>query len=272
MVNNPPSFPLFGMAGLFPHAHYLTDEEKHLHAGSDGNRRMFYNGIFNTPDDAAGYAVQLADNEHEPLYFTYFPKAEDKLVELGVAFYQDFLEGNFWGLSNSTKKFQDFMYRYGNTGAIVDAHSRGSLTVGNGMRDFAKHGIHGIGYKTDIYFFGPADNAVSVANAIYFVSDGKKDHIYLQNHLLDPVGMRIGHNLPTFYKVPLEFPYVLFPPEIPMREVGGALLGYDPSPHNCYGDASYECKHDYGTPHTATITSIYAILDNLGLGYLWRTK
>ncbi|WP_246789957.1 hypothetical protein [Bartonella taylorii] len=271
MINNPPSLPLLEMAGLFPQSHYLTsEEEKHLHAGSDGNRRMFYNGIFTSPDEAARYAVQLADNEHEPLYFTAFPKADSWEVELGVAFYQKFLEGNFGGLSNSTKKFQDFMYRYGNTGAIVDAYSRGSLTVGNGMRDFAKHGIHGIGYKTDIYFFGPADNAISVANAIYFVSDGKKDHIYLQNHLLDPVGMRIGHNLPTFYQVPLKFPYVLFPPAIPMREVGRALLGSYPSTHNCYGNASPDCRNNYGTPHTIAIYSPYAILDYLG--YLWRKK
>ncbi len=259
------------MVGLFPQLHYLmTEEEKHLHAGSDGNRRMFYNGIFTTPDDAARNAVQLADNEHEPLYFTYFPKAEDKLVEFGVAFYQDFLEGNFWGLSNSTKKFQDFMYRYGNTGAIVDAHSRGSLTVGNGMRDFEKHGIHGIGYKTDIRFFGPADNAASMANTVYFVSDGKKDHIYLQNHLLDPVGISIGHNLPTFYKVPLKLPYVLFPPAIPIIEQGRALLGYDASTHNCYGNASKECIGRYGTPHTATIYSSDAVLDYLG--YLRKKK
>ncbi|WP_246790018.1 hypothetical protein [Bartonella taylorii] len=256
---------------MFPQSHYLmTEEEKHLQAGSDGNRRMFYNGIFNTPDDAVRYAVQLADNEHEPLYFTHFPKADSWEVELGVAFYQDFLEGNFWGLSNSTKKFQDFMYRYGNTGAIVNAHSRGSLTVGNGMRDFEKHGIHGIGYKTDIRFFGPADNAASMANTVYFVSDGKKDHIYLQNHLFDPVGISIGHNLPTFYKVPLEFPYVLFPAAIPMREVGGALLGSYPSTHNCYGNAGDACKSRYGTPHTIAIYSPYAILDYLG--YLWRKK
>ncbi|EJF93390.1 hypothetical protein ME9_01341, partial [Bartonella taylorii 8TBB] len=55
-----------GMAELFPQSHYLTpEEEKHLHAGSDGNRRMFYNGIFTTPDEAARYAVQLADNERD---------------------------------------------------------------------------------------------------------------------------------------------------------------------------------------------------------------
>ncbi|WP_208436430.1 hypothetical protein, partial [Bartonella vinsonii] len=66
----------FGIARLFSQSQLLTAEEKqHLQAGSDGNRRMFYNGISNTPDDAARNAVQLADNEHNPLYFTYFPQA-----------------------------------------------------------------------------------------------------------------------------------------------------------------------------------------------------
>ncbi|WP_375650184.1 hypothetical protein [Bartonella sp. OT172YNZD] len=248
--------------------HFLNaEDEQHLQAGSDGNRRMFYNGIFNTPDEAAGNAVHLADNEHEPLYFTYHPQAEDRLVELGVAIYE-----YFGGWSNSTKKFQDFIYRYGNDKARVSAHSRGSLTVGNGMRDFEQHGIYGIAEKTDIYLFGPADNSQSIANALYYVSDGKKDHIYLQNHLLDPIGTGIGYNPPTFYKVPLKFPYVLFPPTIPIREQVGALRGFKPSTHNCYGNAGKKCQDAYGTPHHATIYAPHAILDNLGLGYLWRKK
>ncbi|WP_330167811.1 hypothetical protein [Bartonella grahamii] len=216
---------------------------------------------------AAGNAVQLAVNKNGPLYFTYFLQADDVLVELGIAIYE-----YFGGWSNSTKKFQDFIYRYGNDNAIVSAHSRGSLTVGNGMRDFEKHGIHGIAEKTDIYLFGPADNSLSIANAHYYVSDGKKDHIYLQNHIFDPIGTEIGHNLPTAYKVPLKFPYVLFPPAIPMKEQVGALRGFKPSTHNCYGDASDACKHDYGTPHNVKIYAPHAILDNLGLGYLWRKK
>ncbi len=248
------------------------EEEKHLQAGSDGNRRMFYNGIFNTPDEAAYRAVQLAVNKNGPLYFTYFPQADDVLIELGVAVYQKFWEGSTWGLSNSTKKFQDFIYRYGNDNAIVSAHSRGSLTVGNGMRDFEKHGIHGIAEKTDIYLFGPADNSQSIANALYYVSDGKKDHIYLQNHIFDPIGTEIGHNPPTAYKVPLKFPYVLFPPAIPMKEQVGALRGFKPSTHNCYADAGKKCQDAYGTNHNAKIYALRAILDNLGLGYLWRKK
>ncbi len=49
--------------------------------------------------------------------------------------------------------------------------------------------------------------------------------IYLQNHLLNPIGIGFGHNPPTFYKVPSEFPYVLFPPAILMRKEGRALGG-----------------------------------------------
>ncbi|WP_375614819.1 filamentous hemagglutinin [Bartonella sp. AC535YNZD] len=255
--------------------HFLNaEDEQYLQAGSDGNRRMFYNGIFNTPDEAAGNAVHLADNEHEPLYFTYFPQADDVLVELGVAFYQKFFEGGSWGLTNSTKKFQDFIYRYGNDNAIVGGHSRGSLTVGNGMRDFEQRGIHGIAEKTDIYLFGPADNSQSIANALYYVSDGKKDHIYLQNHIFDPIGTGIGHNLPTFYKAPLRFPYAIFPPATPMIEQMRALRGFKSSTHRCYGNAGDACERDYGTHHNDN-TKIYAphaILDNLGLGYLWRKK
>ncbi len=127
------------------------------------------------------------------------------------------------------------MSLYGNDGLHIDAHSRRSLTVGNGMRDFEEHGIHGISQKTDIYLYGPADHARSIANAHYYVSDGKKDHIYLQNHIFDPNGTGIGHNLPTAYKVPLKFPYILSPPAIAIREQVGALRDFKPSTHNCYG-------------------------------------
>ncbi|SSZ38954.1 Uncharacterised protein [Bartonella grahamii] len=101
----------------------------------------------------------------------------------------------------------------------------GAITVGKGLRDFKKRGIHNIAKKTDIYLFGTADKALSIANPLYVVNDGEKDHVYLQNHLLNPIGIGFGHNPPTFYKVPSEFPYVLFPPAIPMRKEGRALGG-----------------------------------------------
>ncbi|WP_404977388.1 hemagglutinin repeat-containing protein [Bartonella sp. AP150HLJHH] len=257
-------------------------EENHLQKGSDGNRRMFYNGISNSSDEAARNAVKMADNAHEPLYFTYHPQAKDKLVEFGVAIYE-----YFGGWSNSTKKFQDFASRYGNDGAIVSAHSRGSLTVGNGLRDFEKRGIHGIAEKTDIYLYGPADHAQSIANALYVVSDGKNDHVYLQSHASDPISTLFGYNAPTFYKVPLNLDVSLLEKGIknplymtlfvgksllttatsPLIERGRALGGYDPSPHNCYGDASKACITNYGTSPTKQIHSIYSTLD-----HLWKKK
>ncbi|PIT67834.1 filamentous hemagglutinin [Bartonella tribocorum] len=223
------------------------EEENHLQKGPDGAVYMFYNGIFNSPDDAARNAVQMAVYNNGHLYFTYFPQSKDPLVELGIAFYQKFLEGNIGGLSNSTKKFQDFVSRYGNEGAIVSMHSRGTLTGGNGLRDLEERGIHGIAKKTDFYLFGSAAHLQSIANTVDYLSDGEKNYIYVQGHILDPISTVIGYNWPTAYQVPLKFPYVLFLPVIPMIEQGGALIGHNPSTHNCYGDASRECQTNYGS-------------------------
>ncbi|UTO29361.1 hypothetical protein [Bartonella harrusi] len=206
---------------------------------------MFYNGIFNTPDEAARNAVQLADNDHEPLYFTVFPKAEDMIVEVGVAIYE-----YFGGWSNSSKKFQNFVKQYGNEGAIVSAHSRGTLTVSNGVNNFKKHGVYGVAKKTDFYLFGAAAHNQSIANTVDEISYGKKNYVYTQGHLLDPISTVVGYNWPTAYGIPFRL-YYLYPPAIPpaivVREGGGALAGFNPSTHRCYGDASPECKDNYGS-------------------------
>ncbi len=57
-----------------------------------------------------------------------------------------------------------------------------------------------------------------------------------------------------------------------MREEWGAIRGFNPSTHNCYGDAGKKCQDAYGKHHNATIYVPHAILDNLGLGFLWRKK
>ncbi|WP_345117648.1 hypothetical protein, partial [Bartonella jaculi] len=59
------------------------EEEEHLQKGSDGAVYMFYNGIFNSPDEAAGNAVQMAVHNNGHLYFTYHPQDKDRLVEIG---------------------------------------------------------------------------------------------------------------------------------------------------------------------------------------------
>ncbi len=238
------------MAGLFPHFHYLTDEEKHLQEGADGKVHVSLNGIFNTPDEAAGNAIQLTDNDHGPLYFTYFPEAEDWEVEVGIAIFQKLLEGRlFFGLTNSTKKFQDTMYLYGNTGLHIDAHSRGTITAGNGSYDLEKHGVHGIAKKTTINFFGPAYNTQNMADTLYILSDGKQDYVNLENHKNDFVGTKIGKNPYTFEQIP--------PGSGPWKERGQIFKGY-PSVHACYGHAGDACTWRYGSPNRTPIYSKYS--------------
>ncbi|WP_273784035.1 hypothetical protein [Bartonella sp. AU15XJBT] len=170
------------------------------------------------------------------------------LVELGIAFYQKFWEGDTWGLSNSTKKFQDFLSRYGNDGAIVSAHSRGTLTVLNGENNLKDDGIHGIAKKTDIYLVGAAAHLQSIANRLDYLSDGEKNYVYVQGHILDPISTIIGFNFPTAYRVRFG-PYdALHPLILPLREIGGAIRGHNPSTtHKCYGDASDACRWNYGS-------------------------
>ncbi|WP_375617023.1 filamentous hemagglutinin [Bartonella sp. AP58NXGY] len=224
------------------------EEENHLQKGSDGEVHMFYNGIFTSPDDAARYAVQFADNDHGHLYFTYFPQDKDMLVEVGIAVFQKFFEGTFFfGLTNSTKKFQNTMYLYGNDGLHIDGHSRGSMTVGNGMHDFEKRGIHGIAGNTSINLFGPAYNAQSMANTLDYLSDGKQTSVGLENHAYDFVGIKFGGNPATFDKIPSG--------SSPGNEAWRIFTTY-PTVHACYGHASDVCTSFYGSSHRIQINSI----------------
>ncbi|WP_019221832.1 hemagglutinin repeat-containing protein, partial [Bartonella senegalensis] len=225
-----------------------SEEEEHLQKGSDGKVHMFYNGIFNSSDDAARYAVQFADNDHDHLYFTYFPQSKDWEVEAGIGVFQKFFEGKFFfGLTNSTKKFQNTMYLYGNTGLHIDGHSRGSMTVGNGMHDFEQRGIHGIAGNTSINLFGPAYNAQSMANTLDYLSDGKQTTVGLENHAYDFVGVKFGKNPATFYQIPSG--------SGPWNEAWRIFKTY-PTVHACYGHASRECTSFYGSSHRIQIHSI----------------
>ncbi len=179
-----------------PQYHYLTPEEQqNLQKGSDGKVHVFLNGIFTTPDEAAHNAVQLADNKNDPHYFLMFPHSDSLLVEGFIAGYQYFLEGKLGALTNSTKKYQNLLYSLGNIGLHVDAHSRGSMTAGNGSHDLEKHGVHGIAKETTINFFGPAYNTQNMADTLYILSDGKQDYVNLENHKYDFVGTKIGKKL-----------------------------------------------------------------------------
>ncbi|WP_375618988.1 hypothetical protein [Bartonella sp. AC134YNZD] len=105
-------------------------------------------------------------------------------------------------MTNSTKKFQDTMYLYGNTGLHDDAHSRGTITAGNGSHDLVKHGVHGIAKETTVNFFGPAYNTQDMADTLYILRDGKQTTVGLENHADDFVGVVFGKNPATFYQRP----------------------------------------------------------------------
>lgn len=114
-----------------------------------------------------------------------------------VAGYQKFLENDFWGLANSTQEVKNLMDRYGSTGLLLDAHSRGAMTVGNALESLSKSGA---GYLTsiDINFYGPAYSAEKAAGLLYQLSGGAKDYVSLQNHADDFVGSIIGESRNAF--------------------------------------------------------------------------
>ncbi|WP_396583925.1 filamentous hemagglutinin [Bartonella grahamii] len=233
-----------------PQYHYLTPEEQqHLQKGSDGKVHVFLNGIFTTPDEAAHNAVQLADNKNDPHYFLIFPHSDSLLVEGFIAGYQYFLEGKLGVLTNSTKKYQNLLYSLGNIGLHTDAHSRGSMTAGNGSHDLEKHGVHGIAKETTINFFGPAYNTQNMADTLYILSDGKQDYVNLENHKYDFVGGEIGKNPYTFEQIP--------PGSGPWKERRQIFKGY-PSVHACYGHPSDACTWRYGSPNRTPIYSKYS--------------
>ncbi|WP_375653108.1 filamentous hemagglutinin [Bartonella sp. MR110HLJHH] len=238
------------MARLFPHFHYLTDEEKqHLQVGSDGKVHVSFNGIFTPPEEAAVYAEQHAENKNVPLYFVVFPQADSAISELLVAGYQKFMENNFWGLTNSTQKAKDLVYSHGITGLELYGHSRGTMTLGNMLYSFKQEGVNDVAGNTTINFFGPAYNTQNMADILYILSDGKQDYVNLENHKNDFVGTKIGKNPYTFEQIP--------PGSGPWKERGQIFKGY-PSVHACYGHAGYACTSRYGLPNRTPIYSKYS--------------
>ncbi|WP_375653433.1 filamentous hemagglutinin [Bartonella sp. MR110HLJHH] len=241
MINNAPSLPSLGMARLFPHFHYLTDEEKqHLQEGSDGKVHVFLNGIFTPPYEAAVYAEQHAENKNVPLYFVVFPQADSAISELLVAGYQKFMENNFWGLTNSTQEAKDIMSRYGNTGLHFDAHSRGSLTGFNMMNSFKQEGVNDVAGNTTISFHGPAANVLAASGLLGYVSGGKQTTIGFDGHRFDFVSRWIGGNGYTYETIPAGSNW--------WKETWNMFTNPN-SVHTCLGHANAMCNILYGTSH-----------------------
>ncbi|WP_409361865.1 hemagglutinin repeat-containing protein [Bartonella heixiaziensis] len=232
---------------VFPQYHYLTPEEKQsLQAGSDGKIHIFINGIFTSANKAAAYTLQHADNKNEPHYFVHFPKSNTVLSELMIAGYQKFMENNFFGLSNSTRKVQTLMTLHGNDGLHFDAYSRGSMTVGNALQSLDQKGRNRLAGKTTINLFAPAFNAQAMADTLERLSDGKKTSVGLENHKYDFVGRWIGGNPYTFEQIPAGSNGLIETFKIITDSI---------SVHNCLGSGKPRCTQLYGLPHRVQIHS-----------------
>ncbi|WP_455481169.1 hypothetical protein V3564_01960 [Bartonella sp. B12(2025)] len=150
------------------------------------------------------------------------------------------------GLTNSTQEAQALVQRYGNDGLHIGAHSCGSMTVGNALQSLDKQGFYGIADKTEINFFAPAFNAQSMANTLEKLSDGKQNHVGLENHKYDFVGRLIGGNQATFDQV--------LPGSNRWKEAW-KIMGSYPSIHACLGHAGKKCQRAYGPSHRVPIYS-----------------
>ncbi|WP_375675950.1 MULTISPECIES: filamentous hemagglutinin [unclassified Bartonella] len=229
------------MAGLFPHAHYLTDEEQqNLQKGSDGKVHFFLNGILTTPYEAAVYAEQHAENKNVPLYFVVFPQADSAISELLVAGYQKFMENNFWGLTNSTQEAKDLMYSYGLTGLELYGHSRGTMTLGNMLNSFKQEGVNDVAGNTTISFYGPAANVLAASGLLGYVSGGKQTTIGFDGNRYDFVSRIIGGNGYTYETIPAGSNWWKEWWRVATNPI---------SSHTCLGDVGYKCQKFYSTSH-----------------------
>ncbi len=172
----------------------LTDEEKqNLKPGKDNKVHIFNNGMFNSVDAAKKLALQ----NHQSDYLIHFPLTNNALSELMVAGYQKFLESEGFGLTNAVKENIKVMAKYGKTGLIIDAHSRGGMTTGNTLRFINEnYNDNLILKKLDIYTVGSAFNNQQMADLLSENSSGN-GKVFAQVHKDDFVGTFIGSNEAT---------------------------------------------------------------------------
>jgi filamentous hemagglutinin len=216
----------------------LSEQEKTtLQPGSDGKVHISTNGIFNDKEAAGTYADQH-NTTTGPQYVIYFPEANNVVSELMVAGYQKYLESTAIGLSNSTLQVRDAMNQYGQTGLQLDGHSRGAMTIGNGIESqAASQNAQGSLSNTTINFFGPAYNAQQADNLLSTLQDraslpaAQQPDLVLQfqNHTADPVGGFIGRNPGTGGTIPEDS-------STPVEAIRAAT-GQPVTVHNCYGQS-----------------------------------
>ncbi|SON96082.1 MULTISPECIES: hemagglutinin repeat-containing protein [Xanthomonas] len=226
-------------------------EKSKLEPSADGMVHIANNGINNVLSGANKYANQHSTADG-PQYFVHFPKADDAFSELLIAGYQKYLESDLLGLANATEVTRGYMLQYGQEGLVLDAHSRGSLTVGNAMESIENlSDSAGLLRETKVNFLGPAYNAGAADNLLAYLQDrgswsNPQDGVLtLQNHANDFVGIFSGLNPVTGGVTP---------------EGGSSLwellrvMGGKNTPHNCYGAAPAECAPLWiGSPENRSV-------------------
>jgi len=213
--------------------HKLTAEEVDELKKSGQPIRLGINGIFNDADAAGKYAAQH-NTDGGPVYFLAFPKADTIIGELMIAGYQKFLENDFWGLTNSVVELKNISKTRGDKGLILDAHSRGAMTVGNAMESLEREGTKSVLTETKINFYGPAYNAQKAANMLYNLSDGKQDYVSLQSHKDDFVSIVLGNNPATHDGRRTGSSKVREWARIPVKKA---------TVHSCYGGGNKICEN-----------------------------
>jgi len=191
----------------------LSESEKmNLKTGADGKVHIVDNGIFNDADYAAGNGMQHNATSGDPVYLVHFPEADNGISEFLVAGYQKFLEGDMLGLGNATQETKNIMNIYGQSGLVLDGHSRGSLTIDNAM-DSITNQANAMGSLSGTYvnFFGPAQNVLNADNTLATLQNRSAvTDIAVKNSLVihyivheaDPVGTLLGLNYPTGGTIP----------------------------------------------------------------------
>lgn len=140
------------------------------------------------------------------------------------------------------------MLQYGKIGLHLDAHSRGSMTIGNAMESLVSgQQLQSPLGGTTISFFGPAYSAQEASNMLNNLSGNVSSTVKLQNHAADFVGSWIGLNSGTWGSIPKESNTI-------MQWINIFRDGV-PTTHSCYGSMKPGCQGDYGTPVTKDINA-----------------
>lgn len=144
-------------------------------------------------------------------------------------------------MTNSTQAAKALMYGYGLTGLELYGHSRGTMTLGNMLNSFKQEGVHGIANEnTDINFYGPAFNVLSAVDLLRYLRDGKQTTIGFDGHKCVFVSRWIGGN---------DYTYETAPAGSNAWKEAWKMFTNLINPHTCLGNASPQCRYNYGSSH-----------------------